>query len=270
MRATSATYALMLSSAVAMAQAPQVTRPPPRTAARSKAPSRYSTYVRAWHSPDADRAAPVDDTGRPELVLFSLNTNDRVTLHATSDRGGFMASELDGASAVLREPSSGNQSPVEPRLLDLVYRIQTHFQAQEIRVISGYRTPRLAHGRGSNHGRGRAIDLVVPGASDTDVASFARALGFVGVGVYPQSGFVHIDVRDRSYFWVDQSAPGKRNRERGILGDLARTNDRDAASRGERPVGPEGTGFDVDAALRARTPPVAQVPEEEDEDSSGS
>jgi uncharacterized protein YcbK (DUF882 family) len=259
-----------LTSAVALAQAPAIVAKPPARVARAKAPSRYSGYVKAWHTPDPDRAAPLDADGRAKLVLYSLNTNDRATLRATSDGGGFAASDLDGAAAALREPSSGNQYPIEPRLLDLVYRIQTHFQAQEIRVISAYRTPRQARGRGSNHGRGRAMDVIVPGASDADVASFARELGFVGVGIYPQSGFVHVDVRERSYFWVDQSGPGKRNRERGILGDLAKKSDHDAALRGEKPVGLDVLGFDVDAALRARAAPSAAAPDDdEDEEQSG-
>ena len=135
-------------------------------------------------------------------------------------------------------------------MIDLVYRVQTHFAAQEVRVISAYRTP---HGRNaSNHGRGRAIDLVVPGAADADVAEFARELGFVGVGVYPTSGFVHIDVRDRSYFWVDASAPGRRNRERSILRDLALKSDEAAAVRGELRLAPFSIGTDVDAAIRDR------------------
>jgi hypothetical protein len=158
-----------------------------------------------------------------------------------------------------------------------VYRIQTHFEAQEIRIISAYRTPH-GRGRGSNHGRGRAIDLIVPGASDADVATFARELGFVGVGVYPASGFVHVDVRDRSYFWIDSSGPGRRNRERGILADLAKASDREAALRGEKQLGPALVSFDVDAALRqlpppppsqaggAQPPPAPPAPSSDDDD----
>ena len=74
---------------------------------------------------------------------------------------------------------------VDPRTLALVYRIQVHFGAPEIRVVSGYRVPKP--GSHSNHGKGRAMDLVVPGVADEDVARFARGLGFVGVGVYPTS-----------------------------------------------------------------------------------
>ncbi len=240
-----------------------------RGAARTKAPSRYGSYVKTWHTPDTTRTCSVDAHGRPELVLFSLNTNDRITLDAATDAGGFAASDLDRVAFVLREPSSGNEHPVEPRLVDLVYRIQAHFQAQEIRVISGYRTPHPARRGASNHGKGRAIDLVVPGASDADVAKFARELGFVGVGVYPQSGFVHVDVRERSYYWIDQSGPGRRNRERGILGDLAKSTDRDAGARGEKAVPPFVTRFDVDEALRARAAVSAPAADDEDDDESG-
>jgi uncharacterized protein YcbK (DUF882 family) len=226
-------------------------------------PPRYRQYVNTWHTPAANRAAPLDEAGQPKLVLVSLNTGDRFELAAATPRGGFAASDLDRAAHVLRDTGSGNEHPVEPRVLDVVYRIQTHFQAQEIRVISGYRTP---HGRSSNHGRGRAVDIVVPGASDADVAKFAREVGFCGVGIYPSSGFVHVDVRDRSYFWVDASAPGRRNRERGILGDLASRSDAQAVARGELRIGPFAIGTDVDAALRAREVQPGGAVSEPDDD----
>jgi uncharacterized protein YcbK (DUF882 family) len=224
----------------------------------------YGSYVKAWHSPLEGQTAPVDPDGRAMLVLSALNTTERIEVAARSDRGGFAAYDLDRVSKLLREPSSGNQHPVEPRLIDLAYRIQTHFKAQEIRVVSGYRTPRA--GGASNHGKGRAIDLVVPGASDDDVAQFARELGFAGVGIYPASGFVHVDVRDRSYFWVDTSGPGKRTRERGILGDLATKSDAAAIVRGEHATPQLAIGWDVDVARDAVTKTAAPVPSLDDDD----
>lgn len=239
--------------------------PAHRTAQRPApaAPPGYAGAVRGWHTPAAGKSAPVDESGRPMLVLYALNTNERVEIKALSDRGGFSASDLDRAAKLLREPGSGSEHPVEPRTLDLVYRLQSHFKAQEIRVISGYRAPRGGH---SNHGKGRAIDLVVPGTSDEDVAKFARDQGFVGVGVYPVSGFVHVDVRDRSYFWVDASGPGKRNRERGILGDLAQRSDAAALARGERPIAPYALSFDVEGALGHKGSPGAPTPSPSEED----
>ncbi|HEY2513855.1 MAG TPA: DUF882 domain-containing protein [Polyangiaceae bacterium] len=253
--------AVLLLSGLALADPP---KPAPRTAARDNTRAHYRSYVGKWHAADADSEAPRDAQGRPKLVLASLNTNERLELAAHSDLGGFDASDLDRAAYVLREPSSGNTHPIEPHLLDLVYRVQTHFAAQEIRVISAYRTP---HGRrASNHGRGRAIDIVVPGATDADVAKFARELGFVGVGIYPNSGFVHLDVRDRSYFWVDSSAPGRRNRERGIQKELAAKSDAAAAARGEHGVPAFAIGTDVDAALRAHAAEADDDSESDDDD----
>jgi len=250
--------AVAISSGLALADLPKPARPHPST------PATYRSSVAKWHAIDPDGRAPLDGHGRPRLVLVSLNTGDRAELDAASDGGGFAASDLDRAAYVLREPSSGNQHPVEPRIVDLAYRIQMHFDAQEVRVISAYRTPRARNA--SNHGRGRAIDMVVPGVSDADVADFARELGFVGVGIYPTSGFVHVDVRDRSYFWVDASAPGRRDRERAILGKLAAKSDEAAATRGERRVSPFALATDVDAAIRAHAESGATRDSDEDED----
>ncbi len=108
------------------------------------------------------------------------------------------------------------------------------------------------------------MDFIVPGARDEDVAAFARTLGFVGVGIYPVSGFVHLDVRDRSYFWSDSSGPGRRNRERGILGDLARSSDRAATARGEIAVRSCTVQLDVDVALRSCTARDATTDDDDD------
>jgi uncharacterized protein YcbK (DUF882 family) len=246
--------ALVVAPAFAQSHAHPIARPT------------YAAMVRAWHTPVPDRTVPADETGRAKLVLVALNTQERVELGALRATGGWDARELGRASHLLREPSSGNEHPVEPRVLDAVYRIQTHFSAQEIRVVSGYRTPNvIASSRGSNHGRGRAIDLVVPGASDQDVAKFARDMGFMGVGIYPASGFVHVDVRERSYFWVDTSGPGGRNRERGILADIATHADHEASGRGERGLSPPNIGSDVDALLGGSAPPPAPALDEDED-----
>jgi uncharacterized protein YcbK (DUF882 family) len=261
-RILSAAWAIVLAgSGIALAADPP--KPVPRAPA-AKAPPRYATSVRDWHASPA-APPPVDQaTGRPLLAVVSLNTRDRIELLPASEKGGFSARDLDRLSFVLREPSSGNQHPIEPRLVDLVYRIQAHFHAAEVRVISAYRTPR--RGGTSNHGRGRAIDMIVPGTSDQELAKFARDQGFSGVGVYPTSGFVHVDVRDRSWFWVDSSGPGRKNRTRGVLGDVAKKSDEQALARGDKPIAPFAIGNDVDAWLRARPAATTPAAAEEDED----
>lgn len=258
--------------ATALGDPAPAAKPAGRTArvAPQKKPQAVSAS-KLWHTAPPGKTAPTDESGKPVLVLQGLNIPDRVELTAASARGGFSAEDLDRAAHVMRDPSTGNEHPIDPRLLDTIYRLEVHFHAPEIRIISGYRTPR-SHGTASNHGKGRAMDLVVPGASDEEVAKLAREQGFSGVGVYPVSGFVHVDVRERSYFWVDTSGPGKRSRIRGVLADLAQRSDAQAAARGERPISPFHVGTDVDTVLGttalAASQPAAPV-EEDDGDEPG-
>jgi uncharacterized protein YcbK (DUF882 family) len=215
-----------------------------------------------WHAAST-RSMDRDAAGRSRLVLTTLNRGETAAIPVVTDEGGFAAADLDRVAHLLRA-ATGDEHPVDPRTLALVYRIQTHFGVPEIRVVSGYRVPKP--GSRSNHGKGRALDMVVPGVPDEEVARFARAVGFVGVGVYPTSQFVHVDIRPRSYFWVDFSGPHMKNRERGILGDLAAKSDAAALASGRAPIEPFGVATDVDAALRARGLPAATGAAEEDED----
>ena len=82
---------------------------------------------------------------------------------------------------------------------------------------------------------GRALDLVIPGTKDDEVAKFARSLGFVGVGLYTRSGFVHLDSRPKSFFWVDTSGPGQRGRMVQVFAKAAADADAKALERGETP-----------------------------------
>ncbi len=207
----------------------------------------HQAAVKRWHSTEG--LSPVlDGAARPMLVLDVLNTGELVELAAAGDDGGFDGEALERASRALRDQRSGLRRPIEPRALDLVYRAMRHFSAPRVRIVSGYRAPRGAGT--SNHGKGRAIDLVLPGVADAKLAEWARTLGFTGVGLYPNSGFCHLDVRPHSYFWVDPSGPGQRARELPVQRAQATQADARARARGvaapsffSRPGG-------VDGALR--------------------
>ena len=235
--------------------------------AQSTAATAYMSGRQAligWHA-TSTRTIDSDARGRPMLTLTTINRHESLAIAAGGDDGGFASADLDRVAHLLRA-AGGDEHPVDPRTLALVYRIEVHFAVPEIRVVSGYRVPKP--GSHSNHGKGRAVDLVVPGVADEDVARFARGLGFVGVGVYPTSQFVHVDIRPRSYFWIDYSGPRMKNRESCILPDIAAQGDAAAVARGQTPIEPFVVSMDVDAALRARGAPPAPpiLDEEEDED----
>jgi uncharacterized protein YcbK (DUF882 family) len=199
--------AVMLTTAAVHAK-------PRRHAKRPRAipAAKYQAMVKDWHYRKPGEIAPRDADGRPKLVLESINTKERVELIAARDDGGFSAIDLDRAAQLLRDTASGNELPVDPQLIDLLYRVQRRFDAPAVRVISGYRS---GGGAGaSRHAHGAAADIVVPGAKDADVAEFAKSLGGAGVGLYPRAGYVHVDVRGKSYFWRDMSGPGQPSRPR--------------------------------------------------------
>jgi uncharacterized protein YcbK (DUF882 family) len=265
-----ATSASGLAQPPASAKRPATPPPVPTTRPGSPAAVAYMSGKQplvGLHAP-AEKAAPVDASGRPLLSLVTLNHGESIAVRVDSDAGGFASDDLDRVAHLLRA-ATGDEHPIDPRTLAMVYRIQTHFSVPEVRVVSGYRVPKP--GSRSNHGKGRAIDLIVPGVPDEDVARFAREMGFTGVGVYPTSQFVHVDIRPRSYFWVDYSGPRMKNRESGILGDLAARSDAAAIARGEAAIEPFGVAPDVDAALRARgvTGASTPLPAEEGDDDEG-
>ena len=187
----------------------------------------------AWHAPVAEAVVPtpaLDEKGRPPLVIDPVNGSERVTLTPQRDDGGFSEADVKRAARAFA-PRDSRVHPVAPHLLDLVYRAMRHFQATMVHLVSGYRRDRA----GSRHTQGRAIDMVLPGVSNDDLAEYTRQYGFVGVGIYPKSGFVHLDVRNSSFFWVDNTLPDERSRCEPILGNLAAKADRDARARGEAP-----------------------------------
>ncbi|MEZ4248989.1 MAG: hypothetical protein R3B99_12185 [Polyangiales bacterium] len=48
-----------------------------------------------------------------------------------------------------------------------------------------------------------------PWAPNRDLRDFCAPPRGFGVGYYPNSSFVHFDVRRRSAYWVDRSGPGE-------------------------------------------------------------
>ena len=133
--------------------------------------------------------------------------------------------------------------PYLPRLLELIYRAVKRFRAPYVIVVSGYRDARAT----SRHAHGRAADIVLPGVSDRRLAAYFRRQGFVGVGLYPVSGFVHLDVRSRSFFWIDRSGPGRPSRLRPVLRKHTHRMDRRALRRGEAPVEDLAGASDIEA-----------------------
>ncbi|MEZ4390671.1 MAG: DUF882 domain-containing protein [Polyangiales bacterium] len=234
----------LLSCATAQAN------PSRRSTARRARASAARVAARRWHDPARAPAPRLLPDGRMVLRLSSINGLGAVEVTPLRADGGFDDAARGALARVLGDPRSNRQTAMDPRLLDVIYQLARHFRAGQVNVISGYRS---ASGR-SNHARGRAADIALPGVGDEALARYAREMGFLGVGVYPHSGFVHVDVRTRSFFWVEG---GSRRRSRGrrrrggireVHGDVARRADEAARARGVQPLGESQHGADDEDA----------------------
>lgn len=241
---------------VRRAKAPTKRRP--RRRARRPNPRRIAAYkktVAHWREPPP-RAEVHWEGGFRDVTIYSVNWNERVTVRPIRADGTIDPEAIAALAHVLRDRRSGESSPPDERLVRLLYRIADHFDAPQVTVISGYRSGRRS--RTSYHAKGAAIDFLLPGIPDREVAEFARTLGRCGVGVYPTSGFVHLDVRERSYYWSDVSGPGQRGRVRQIQADAAWVADHryrpeaDVPPRRDRPDGVQV----IRASHRTRTASV--------------
>ena len=221
-------------TAVAAKSTARSSRRAPRSHGGRQPSAEYRRIRDAWHLPiPAEEIEPVLEGAVQPLVLAPIGAHggERVSLIPAADEGGFSEAQQKLAARAFSPLGRKKPHPVSPRLLDLVYRAMRHFDAPLVHLISGYRADRA----GSRHTQGRAIDMVLPGVSNEELAAYVRQFGFVGVGVYPKSGFVHLDVRDTSFFWVDNSLPNERCRPEPTLLGEAKTQDARARDRGEEP-----------------------------------
>ena len=106
---------------------------------------------------------------------------------------------------VLGAPKGGTQ--IHPRLIRLLAQVSDTFGGRPIRVVSGYRTKSFV--AASKHKEGRALDFSIPGIPNEALRDYLRTLKNVGVGYYPNSSFVHLDVRNYNAYWVDYAGPGE-------------------------------------------------------------
>lgn len=97
---------------------------------------------------------------------------------------------------------------VDKGLLSRVEAIARRFPSRTVSLVSGYRP----QSKGSQHQAARALDLRVAGVSNEELVAFCKTLPDTGCGYYPNSSFVHVDVRNPGtgmVEWIDASGPGE-------------------------------------------------------------
>jgi uncharacterized protein YcbK (DUF882 family) len=159
---------------------------------------------------------PADAGSAPALRTLQASTADvrRVWVHNlhTGDKldavyyegGRYVPDALAEAMRVLRDWRNGQEHVMDPRLFDALHGIHEKLGAsQPFQIISGYRSPAtnaMLHSRSdgvashSQHLLGKASDIRLEGVDLVRLHKAALSQGAGGVGYYPVSNFVHVDV----------------------------------------------------------------------------
>ena len=147
----------------------------------------------------------------PTVVLYHVNRRETLRLRLVDDRGRSLTGMQRQMNQFLRCHYTNRRFPMNPRLTRLIYETGRNYPGRRIEVVSGYRHPRFSKNPRSPHMRGLATDIRVQGVKNTELRDFFRSrFQSVGVGFYPNSSFVHLDVRrGASAFWIDYSGPGE-------------------------------------------------------------
>lgn len=156
---------------------------------------------------------------RSEASTHSLNSGKRYSLHLHHLHTGesldvvyrvgdtYIPAALDKLNYFLRDHRTEDEKAYDPAEFDLLHSLMAKLGRPNgvIDIVCGYRTPWSNHflrtrsantgvAKHSQHMLAKAIDIRVPGVSTLKLRNAALSLHEGGVGYYPVSQFVHVDV----------------------------------------------------------------------------
>lgn len=137
------------------------------------------------------------------VKLRNIHTDEKLEA-VYWEKGEYVPDAVVALNKVLRDYRNDEVHPMDTRLYDILDQIQTRTESKgHFQVISGYRSPAtnrmLAERSGevakrSLHMDGKAIDIYLEDVALEHVRAAALDIGRGGVGYYPSSKFVHVDV----------------------------------------------------------------------------
>jgi uncharacterized protein YcbK (DUF882 family) len=192
------------------AAAPSVA-PAPATAASSVAPVAASPAKTAKAGKTTKAKVPKPPKN-PPVVLFTVNHKETFSLRLRDSQGKSIKGNQKRFDKFLRCHHTEKKHAMNPRLMRVLYQTGRHWPGRQLEIVSGYRHPKVAKNPRSPHMKGLACDFRVEGVTAQDLRDYLRKnFEKVGVGYYPNSTFVHVDMRkDKAAFWIDYSGPGER------------------------------------------------------------
>ncbi|MEL6181554.1 MAG: DUF882 domain-containing protein [Myxococcota bacterium] len=158
--------------------------------------------------------------GLGKLSLFYMKTGASVEVQLYDDAGRMRPEAYARLSKLLVDTGSPRHDgsfpwvAYHPRLFAMLYFVAQKFDRQLI-IVSAYRAPSRSSRKRSYHTRACAVDFTIRKIKRQKILAYVEnSFSRIGVGWYPNSTFIHLDTRKRTYHWVDRSGPGERQRTR--------------------------------------------------------
>jgi uncharacterized protein YcbK (DUF882 family) len=142
------------------------------------------------------------------FVLHSVNNNEEMEVRLNLQTGELEPESYRRLRHQFRCQHTTAEAPIDPRLIDLLYRIAQRTK-QKVLLVSGFRAPMYSKAKLSYHTRGMAADIRIPGMTAMMARDLAESMGVKGLGYYPVSQFIHVDVRDDRTRWIDYGSNSK-------------------------------------------------------------
>ncbi len=144
-----------------------------------------------------------------KLSLYNTHTGESLETVYYS-RGERLLDSLSKINNIMRDHRSGEIMSIDAELLDTFYLLSERMNTQKaFHIISAYRSPETNNmlrksssgvASKSMHMYGKAVDVRLPGSNLEELRDAALQLKRGGVGYYPGSDFVHLDVGPYRYW----------------------------------------------------------------------
>jgi uncharacterized protein YcbK (DUF882 family) len=170
---------------------------------------------------DAEDPLPTEGT-KYSLKLANLHTGELLdVVYRIGDT--YLPDAVDQLNHFLRDSHNDDVSSYDPREFDVLHTVLARLGRpdQVIDIVCGYRsqetnemlregsTAKTGVAEHSQHILGKAIDIRVPGVPTAHLRDAAMSLEAGGVGYYPKSQFVHVDVGPVRHWTFAPPAPGR-------------------------------------------------------------
>jgi uncharacterized protein YcbK (DUF882 family) len=148
-------------------------------------------------------------SAKKKLSFYNTHTEESLEV-CYCIKGKYQPSALENINYTLRDYRTDEIKSIDINLLNLLYSIRKKLNTSEpFHIISGYRSPETNEylyrntkgvAKNSFHMHGKAIDFRLPDMNLRVLRQTAMALKAGGVGYYPCSSFIHVDVGPVRYW----------------------------------------------------------------------